>query len=374
MSRPARVMFAIPELDAGGPDRVFYELLLGLDRQRIEPILVVSRARGRYFDQLPGDVQVECIGGGRYPVLRFARAVDRLLPDLVFTTLRMNVTAATATYVQKHRAPLIVRQANAIAADFALLKKTSLLKHRLAERVVRRLLRRPDVLVAQSMDMAKELAGEADSRQSISVIGNPVSLEEIDHEFNRQRKAARTEPWGEPAIVAVGRLAPQKGFDILIPAFALLRQDLPGARLTIWGEGAQRSTLEAQVTELRLGEFVRLPGRTETALNEIGAADMLVSASRYEGFSNVILEAMALGTPVVATDCPGATRELVIDGETGFLVRELDERALAAGMARACGVSRAVVASSAKAHLSANFDKSAIIRSYEDLFDSHLAN
>ena len=124
------------------------------------------------------------------------------------------------------------------------------------------------------------------------------------------------------------------------------------------------------MTELELGEFVRLPGWTETLLNEIGTANMLGFVSRYESFSNIILDAMALGTPVVTTDCPGSKQELVIDGETGFLV---DERPLAAGMFRACGVSWAAVVSTAEMHFSANLDKAAVVRLYENLFDSQLA-
>ena len=100
-----KIVFAIPRLDAAGPDRVFFELLTGIDRSRYEPILVVSSRGGRYFSMLPDDIRVESIGGGRYPVMRFARVVDRIRPALVFTTLRMNLTAAGARFIQRHRAP-----------------------------------------------------------------------------------------------------------------------------------------------------------------------------------------------------------------------------------------------------------------------------
>ena len=91
------VLFAIPELASGGPDRVIAELIRELPRDRFRVGLAVSHASGRYFSRLPADVAVYLVDGGRYPVMSFARLVDRLCPALVFTTLRMNLTAELAT-------------------------------------------------------------------------------------------------------------------------------------------------------------------------------------------------------------------------------------------------------------------------------------
>lgn len=362
------IVFAIPELDAGGPDRVIYELLTGLDRERFAPILVTSRRGGRYFDALPDDVRVVVIDGGRYPALAFARAIDRIAPDLVFTTLRMNVTALAARMIQRRRPPVIARQANAIAADFAILRQTTLVKHRLAQAIIRALMRRADAVVAQSDDMARELRRDLRPSQEIAVIGNPLSLDELRHALAGQKAVATVPDRGGPAVIAVGRLAPQKGFDLLLPAFATFRARFPDANLTILGEGPERAALERQVAELGLSGCVLMPGRSEIALAEIEQADLFVSSSRYEGFSNAMLEAMALGVPVVATDCPGATRDLIVDGETGFLAPTIDADAIGAVMLRAMESDRATIGARGRAHVAKNFEKTAVVRKYQALF------
>jgi glycosyltransferase involved in cell wall biosynthesis len=372
VAEPFRILFAIPELDSGGPDRVFHEIIRGLDHKVFAPQLVVSIPGGRYFDALPEDVEKCVIGGGRYPVRRFARAVDQLRPDLVFSTLRMNVTAATALHLQRHRPPIIARQANAIAVNFQELKKGSLVKHYVAELVVTRLLKVPVAVVVQSEDMASEVAKYTRSGQDVVTIGNPVSLSDLEKRRALEPLASSDSPWGEPAIVAVGRLEAQKGFDLLLPAFSQLLSSFPRARLSIWGEGSQRDSLVALCESLNIGGAVRFPGTTEAVLSEVSNADLLVSSSRYEGFSNVLLEAMALGTPVVATNCPGATKELIIDGKTGTLVPTFGVDAIRDGMLRALRADSAGIASAARLHVEANFGKEVIVRQYTDLFERHV--
>ncbi|WP_374407137.1 glycosyltransferase [Pelagerythrobacter sp.] len=362
------IALAIPELDAGGPDRVMYELLTGLDRNRFAPVLITSTRGGRYFDALPRDVRIIAIDGGRYPARAFAREIDRIAPALVFTTLRMNVTALAARIIQRRKQPVIIRQANAISADFAILNRTSLIKHRLAQLVIRLLMRRADAVVAQSDDMARELRSELRPGQEIAVIGNPVSLDEIQQALTRQQAASPLAERRRPAVVTVGRLAPQKGFDLFLPAFAAFRARYPQATLTIFGEGPERAALERQAEALGLADCVSMPGRSEAVLAEIARADLFVSSSRYEGFSNAMLEAMALGVPVVATDCPGATRDLVVDGETGFLAATIDSEAIGATMERAMASDPAAVGRRGRDHVARNFEKSAIVRKYEDLF------
>lgn len=365
----ATIAFAVPELDAGGPDRVIYELLTGLDRRRFSPILVTSVRGGRYFDALPDDVRVVVVEGGRYPVRAFARAIDRIAPDLVFTTLRMNVVALAARAFQRRKPPVIARQANAIAADFAILKQTSLVKHRLAQVLIRMLMRRADAVVAQSDDMARELRRDLRPGQDIAVIGNPLSLDELEHALARQKATIAVAERGRPAVIAVGRLAPQKGFDLLLPAFAAFRARHAEATLTILGEGPQRAEIERQADTLDLAGCVRMPGRSEAVLAEIERADLFVSSSRYEGFSNAMLEAMALGVPVVATDCPGATRDLIEDGETGFLADAIEADAIGAAMLRAIEGDHEMIGQRGREHVARNFEKAAIVRKYEALFE-----
>lgn len=353
---------------SGGPDRVFFQLIQGLDRSSYKPLLVVSKGGGRYFDFICDDVEKHILGGGRYPVRRFARVVDELRPDIVITTLRMNITAALARPFQNHRPALITRQANAIEANFTELKKTSLVKHQVAELLTKAMLRSPDVMIAQSTDMAEELKKYTSKNQKVTIIGNPIDVEETNSNARAHQSWESYSKHRGPTFISAGRLAPQKGYDLLIPAFGRIRQCEPGATLTIVGEGPQREYLEKMIVSLDLSDAVNLAGQKENVLELMASSDIFVSASRYEGFSNAILEAMALGKPVVATNCEGGTKDMILDGETGILAQSPNEHELYEALKRVLKADLSELGIAAKKHVEMKFSKSKIIAKYEAVF------
>jgi glycosyltransferase involved in cell wall biosynthesis len=133
-------------------------------------------------------------------------------------------------------------------------------------------------------------------------------------------------------IVSVGRLSPEKGYATLIEAFAQLRR-MRAARLTIVGEGDERGNLEALVEALNLSRDVSLPGHNPDPLSIVSQASLFVSSSSHEGLGNALIEAMACGVPVVATDAPYGPREILQGGRLGQLVPVGDATALAQAMA-----------------------------------------
>jgi GalNAc-alpha-(1->4)-GalNAc-alpha-(1->3)-diNAcBac-PP-undecaprenol alpha-1,4-N-acetyl-D-galactosaminyltransferase len=158
------------------------------------------------------------------------------------------------------------------------------------------------------------------------VIPNAVSVPEAARD---QKPAAR-----EPLVLAVGRLGLEKGFDMLIPAFARATADRPEWRLLILGEGAERTNLETAVAELNLAPRVSLPGICSDPWPVYRRAAIFASSSRHEGFGIALCEAMAAGCAVIATDCPSGPREIVTDGVDGLIAHAGSVDAMARALRR----------------------------------------
>lgn len=135
-------------------------------------------------------------------------------------------------------------------------------------------------------------------------------------------------------ICAVGRLAQQKGHDVLLDAFHIFHAAHPEHRLHIYGAGPLRAKLEEQIARLALQPFVTLHGSVPNVMHEVADMGMFVMASRFEGMPNALMEAMACGIPCVSADCDFGPGELIRDGENGLLTPVDDAQALAEAMAR----------------------------------------
>lgn len=172
-------------------------------------------------------------------------------------------------------------------------------------------------------------------RSRVVVVPNGVDLDRFrPGDQMAARRALRVDS-GDYVIAVIGRLHEQKGHRYLVEALAALRPEIPGLRCLVAGDGPLRSTLERQVRDLGLGDVLRFLGRVDDPRPVYDAADLVVLPSLYEGMPNVVLEAMAMGVPVVATAVAGSV-ELVEDSVTGFLVPRADS----ASLARAIGEAR----------------------------------
>jgi glycosyltransferase involved in cell wall biosynthesis len=187
------------------------------------------------------------------------------------------------------------------------------------------LYRRADALVVQSpalRDWAREVAVDA----RVHVIPNP-----INPVFNGTATAARCRETGH-TVVAMGRLVRQKGFDLLIEAFARCAGQHPDWSLVILGEGEERLNLESLISAVGLQDRVRLAGKVPDPGPTLGQADLFVLSSRFEGFPNALIEAMTCKLAVISTDCPCGPRDIIHDGVDGLLIPPEDVNALAKSM------------------------------------------
>jgi glycosyltransferase involved in cell wall biosynthesis len=182
-------------------------------------------------------------------------------------------------------------------------------------------------LVAQTYDSADWLKMNARSRR-IEVIPNPLSFPLPVQEPIVSPVGIRDEMGFSCLLLAVGRLGGEKGFDRLLDVFARIRKDHPDWALVILGEGSQRDSLEAQARSLGLDDCVRFPGVAGNMCQWYEAADAYVLTSRFEGFPNALIEAMAYGAPAVAVDCKTGPREIIRHEIDGLLVPQDDSEKL----------------------------------------------
>ncbi len=183
---------------------------------------------------------------------------------------------------------------------------------------------------------------EGVARDLVEVIGLPEGVVEtiynpvVDETLLARSRETVDHPWlqaGEPPVIlGVGRLELQKDFPTLLRAFAALQVCRP-SRLVILGEGRERAALEVLSAELGIDDRVALPGHVDNPFAWMRRADLFVLSSAWEGFGNVLAEALAVGTPVVSTDCPSGPREILASGRIGPLTPVGDTAALCEAMA-----------------------------------------
>lgn len=251
------------------------------------------------------------------------RLIRKLRPDVV---LGMMTTASVLAVAAAHRLPCRV-----IATEHTHPPSQSLPAWR--EKLRRWAYPRANAVVALTSGTAEWLERHVPGSK-VTVIPNAVRWPMETGEPVMPPPARE----GRRRLLAVGRLHPHKGFDVLLRAFAQLSSCFPDWDLVILGEGADREVLQQQIEESNLSGRVTMPGRVGNLADWYADSDLYVLSSRVEGLSNTLIEAMASGLPVVAFDCETGPREIIRDGLDGVLVRPVeDDEALAAHLAELMG-------------------------------------
>jgi glycosyltransferase involved in cell wall biosynthesis len=233
--------------------------------------------------------------------------------------------------------------------------------------ISRLIFRRADLIIAVAEGVKRDLVSSFGApSEKIVVVHNPIDLELIRQRSSEPLEQAPYAGNNIRLVVAVGRLVKLKGFDLLIQAFARPARQF-GAKLVIIGDGEERETLQELVTDLGLADSVFLIGERENPWKYMARADLFVLSSLTEAFPSVLGEALAVGKPILATDCSPGVREYLLNGECGQLCTPGDVGSLANGIEQLLADDALCERLTRKAAARvAPFDVPLAVREYED--------
>mgnify|MGYP005643043467 CR=1 FL=1 len=373
------IIFTLPDFRGGGAERVFLNLINNIDRDFFDIHVVVGKFKGEYCTNLKKDISIHelsCVGSIAC-IPRMLRVVQSIKPDIVISTLGFVVTMSIISHLLPKRIKIISRFGNTISSFLQDIKKSSQLKYYLQYMLNRLVIHSSDVVIVQSDHMMRDLVQvfslKNRSIRKIIKINNPVDCKGLNSASQLEKIPLSIKSFVESSFVfvSVGRLESQKNYEDLLKSFKIVHNSCPKSKLLILGEGSCRSDLNKLISNLSIGTFVLMPGFVANTEAAVHISNFFVSSSLYEGTSNAILESLALGIPVIATDCPSGIREVVHDGDNGFLVNIQGDtvKNLAEKMLFAYNNKNSLNTSNIKKIVQENFDIHHIVGKYERMFD-----
>ena len=330
------VAFFLPTMDAGGAESNIVKILSGIDKKKFQPQLVLAKKQGDFLKYVPKNCRIFELGGMGYFKIFWglAKFLKTEKPTILVSSFpHFNIISLAAKKFSGAETKIVVIE----HTSFSLLKSTaSNFWHKIIVILFLPALMRityewAGAIVCVSKGVASDLFEVLESDKKIQVIYNPVA----DGKILKMAQRQANHPWladkNIPVIIAVGRLAKAKDYPNLFKALKLILEEHP-AKLLILGSGAEEQKLKKIVEDYGLAEFVDFLGFQPNPYKYIKDSSVFVLSSMQEGFGNAIIEAMALGVPVVSTNCPSGPNEIIENNKNGILVPVKDPKSLAAGV------------------------------------------
>lgn len=328
-AHPRRIMILLPNLQMGGVEQVRMLLAAEFLAAGHQVEFALLEVTGRLLDAVPSGATVTDFACTRLRAVlpRLVRRLRHDPPDVLLAAMwPLSGLAMLANRLAGSPSAVVVSEHTDLRRAAAITGAT-----RWSLKLLGRHLYGTARAIAVSEGVRQSMVELAHlPPSSVAVIHDPIRPPSVaplpDDELTRWWRS------GGAALVAIGSLKPAKAFDLLIDAIGLLRADGGDARLLIIGEGPEHAALQSRIDRHGLADAVRLAGFRADPYPYLHAADLFVLSSRWEGLGNVIIEALACGTNVVATDCPSGPAELLENGRYGRLVTPGDPQALADGI------------------------------------------
>ncbi|VAW79905.1 Glycosyl transferase, group 1 [hydrothermal vent metagenome] len=352
--RAQHIAILLPSLAGGGAERSMLNLARSFSQQGRKVDLLLFRPEGAYINDVPELVRVIELKAGNSlsgrlltaradpagistllkPVLLPLKAdssirhihtlkqyMEMQQPDIILSALTYtNLAVLWAKQLSRVKVPVVVSERIALSMHRRSDKRQHRWRWRFMLPMVKRTYRFADGIVAVSDSVANDLHRNVQiDRGSITTIYNPV----VDDMLSKLAAQPLNHPWFEPGqppvILGVGRLIPQKDFQTLLRAFATLHEKKK-IRLVILGEGRQRAELTELAQKLGVENDVDMPGFVDNPYQYMAHASVFILTSLYEGLPGVLIQALACGCPVISTNCPGGSAEILDNGKYGYLV------------------------------------------------------
>ncbi|MCK4784085.1 MAG: glycosyltransferase [Desulfobacteraceae bacterium] len=326
--RPQKILFVTLCLAGGGAERIVQLLLTHIDRSRHSPTLILLEDKVEY--EIPPDITVKCLHK-RTPVgffrliYKLAKILKQEKPDAVISFLTYpNIVLLLAKLLIRYKGNVFVSERSNPEVSISNQNRPRLFRF-----LVRKLYPLSNCVISLSKGVADRLdKGFSIPKEKIRVIHNSIDTQKVKTKARELPNWKWYQDTDMPIIIAVGRLTKAKAYPDLLRAFAAVRQKYP-CRLVILGEGREQQALNKLAAHLDIPNDVAFLGFQENPFSFMAHSNVFALSSHWEGFGNVIIEAMACGVPVVSTNCPYGPSEIITDGVNGLLVPVGDTDAMA---------------------------------------------
>lgn len=326
--RKVKLLFVLPSLEGGGAERIVCNLMSILDKNIFDVNLFLFTNKGVYWDLLSDDIKVffgnENEKNSKLMVVKNLYRVSKKM-DIIIGSMELMPTYFSVL-VGKSLRKKVIGWVH-INIDSILNDKSKIVGFLHRNILLKFFYNKLDKIIAVSNGAKDNISKYLNDKNinKIECIYNPIKINDI----REKAKEKIEENLEKPFIIGIGRLERQKNFILLIRAYKILLDREFKHRLIILGQGSQKECLVNEVKKMKIDEKVKFLGFKENPYKYLKQADVFVQSSIYEGLPTVLIEALALNIPVVATNCPDGAKEILDNGKYGLLVNMNDEKALA---------------------------------------------
>ncbi len=332
MNPTPSISILTPGLSGGGAQKVAINLANEWSRLGLDVELLVLKSSGAYFDQISSEVKITIFDSKkvRYSVFALYRHFIKTKPSIVLSVIRdTNILVGFLSFFLTN-IKFYGREANTMDGVF----KKSFFSKYFYLKTMKFIYKRLEGIIANSSYTLNDLIKNNIEPENSCVIGNPVIAKNCKNLLDEEVNDSWLNSKHLKTVLNIGRLSPQKNHPLLIKAFSEVHKKDKDSRLIIIGEGNEENNLKSIINEHKLKEVVKILPFQKNVYKYLKKAEVFVLSSIYEGFGNVVVEALYSETEVVITNCPGGTLSIVKDGELGTIVDNDSVESLSDGISK----------------------------------------